>query len=191
VSEEFLRLHWGKKFPDIAEITCRHLGGQREHIAAFLKKDEEVGFDYQFDPKLLEVFRTLRRHGHLITLLTSRDFNSLTRAAKSVDLDLKVFDHVQTTEDSSFHKPDGRVFIPMLEWARAEGCSAQNAICFGDTIKYDYAAAQDCQPPLRFVGVVSGVNTASEFLLHQVADLVYGVNRLPEYLEALLEPIEA
>lgn len=186
VSEEFLRLHWGKKFPELVKDICHHVGVDGEYIEEFLRLEKQIVSVYELNQELFFTLAELRRQGMLIAMLTSRDIDSLYLSSKKLGFSLQDFDFVQTPEDTEYHKPDGRVFDPLLKWAETKSCTPENIIYFGDTINYDLAAAKDRDKPLRFVGVVSGICTPSDFLRNQVADIVYGIQGLAAYLQSLV-----
>ncbi|OIO06537.1 hypothetical protein COT93_00055 [Candidatus Falkowbacteria bacterium CG10_big_fil_rev_8_21_14_0_10_37_18] len=185
VSHDYLRPLWGEKFDVLANIVCRYVGGTAEHVQAFLETEKEIPFTCEINEEFFLTLDELRRRDCLVSLLTSRDIDSLLKLSKNLGFDLDVFNYIQTPEDTKYHKPDGRVFEPLFEWAATKNCQPENTIYFGDTVKYDLAATLNSKPPIKFVGVVSGVNTAPEFYLNGVKDIVYSIDDLPEYLRSI------
>ncbi len=82
---------------------------------------------------------------------------------------------LQTAEDTSFHKPDPRVFEPALAKLAELGVDRRSITYVGDSLR-DYAAARDAG--LTFWGVLRGTTSQEEFQR-------LGVNVVPS-LEALL-----
>jgi len=185
VSYNYLRPLWGEKFDILANTVCRHVGGTTEQVQAFIEAEKEIPFTCEINEEFFSTLAELRQRGFLISLLTSRDIDSLFQLSKSLEFDLDVFNYIQTPEDTKYHKPDGRVFEPLFEWATTKNCQPENIIYFGDTVKYDLAATLNSKPPIKFVGVVSGVNTAPEFFAAGVKDIVFSISDLPEYLKSI------
>jgi phosphoglycolate phosphatase-like HAD superfamily hydrolase len=166
VSEEFLRPHWGKRLSELYGLVCDEVGANDEQRQEVLDLEPIISADlpYEFSRELFESLTNLRLFGFYIGLITSRTDNSLKLIAKQVGLNLEIFDQLQTVNHFYHHKPDGRVFGPFINWAAARKISPIEMVYIGDTIENDYAATQDCDPKLDFIGVVSGATTGSEFL---------------------------
>ena len=163
VSENFLRKHWGKKADDLFSLVCEEVGASQEKKENFKMRDAYMLEEYALSSEVVAALSELQETNY-IGLLTSRTDNSLYNLANKIGLDLNMFDFIQTADRCSYTKPDGSVFKPLLEWVRALGFAASDVVYFGDTIDYDYAATQNCQPRIDFVGVASGVNTVRDFL---------------------------
>jgi HAD superfamily hydrolase (TIGR01549 family) len=67
---------------------------------------------------------------------------------------------IQTAEDTSFHKPDPRVFDPILTKLKAEAIEKEDVLYIGDGIR-DYQAAKDAG--ISFLGITHGTTTKDEF----------------------------
>ncbi len=163
---DVIRQHWGMKAADLFEKMCDLAGAAPEQKKMFLDNDEHFSREtnYELSPNLMGAIEMLKSFNIFTGILTSRTGQSLFSLAKQTGLDLKLFDYVQTITHFPYHKPNGRVFGPVFNWARSKALSPEDIVYFGDTIAYDYAATQNSDPPLNFVGVVSGINTHEEFL---------------------------
>jgi phosphoglycolate phosphatase-like HAD superfamily hydrolase len=190
-SDDFIRLHWGKKFPDIAKAVCRHAGGDDGHIEAFLQLDKEYVPQYQLNQEVIDTISILQSSGIPTALLTSRDIGSLLRVSKIVGFNLSIFNYRQTLEDAPYPKPDPRVFNPLIDWINTLPGKSKKMIYFGDTVQYDYLAVKQSGLPINFVGVVSGVSSGSDFVRAGVNDIVYGVQNLPGFLKNLFSFLPA
>ncbi|MCX6794376.1 MAG: HAD hydrolase-like protein [Candidatus Falkowbacteria bacterium] len=168
VSPDFLREHWGKKMDDLADLICHLQGASKEQTACFKKREKEIHPDYVFDRGLLRALVTLPQFGFLTAIITSREEMDFRKYTRKIGLNPGIFHYIQTTDDYPCHKPNGNVFIPLINWAHdlGGGATAENIVYFGDTIKYDYRAVINARlqgRPIKFVGVCSGINTYKEF----------------------------
>lgn len=67
---------------------------------------------------------------------------------------------IQTAEDTSFHKPDPRVFDPILTKLRDVAIQQHDIVYIGDGIR-DYEAANSAG--LSFIGITHGTTTKNHF----------------------------
>lgn len=188
VSNDFLRLHWGKKVSDILSLACQKAGGNDTHLEEIIIRENNFVEGYEPTPGLEGILTRLRSVGVYLALVTSRSKKHLEKIFRAVDFDIGHFDYVQTADHYHYHKPSGQVFQPIIEIARKRRIPAPAIIYFGDTIDYDLQAARNSYPPLNFVAVTSGINTQEEFLAAGVPEkmIVSSVAALPEYLRMLI-----
>lgn len=195
VSLEMLRKNWGAKLVDVIDFICTEVGATDEQKRLFKEMEPEVSaqMPYQLTREMMEALLNLRLFNCYVGLITSRTNESFLQIAAKVGLSLKIFHQIQTANHFYHHKPDGRVFGPILNWAKVRGVEAEEVIYIGDTVDNDFAATQNCDPPLNFLGVVSGANTREEFLeagvpLCRIVDF----DKLPNFLHHVIkEKVEA
>ncbi|HSW74419.1 MAG TPA: HAD hydrolase-like protein [Candidatus Saccharimonadales bacterium] len=92
----------------------------------------------------------------------------MTENTKAVLLDLDdtlgfpkdIIDYTQTEDDTSFHKPDPKVFEPAIAWLASRHISPHETLYVGDGL-HDMQAAIGAG--FNFVGVTKGLVTADEF----------------------------
>ncbi len=139
--------------------------------------------------KLVKTLTTLKNFGYKLALITSRSNESWLDSCKSLDFDYSFFDFAQTSSHYYYHKPSGKVFQPVIDWAQGFNYAPDNLVYFGDTVSYDLLATRDSKPSLDFVGVVSGANSIEEFKEAGVEEkyIVSSYSALPEYLDKLTE----
>ncbi len=168
IDTDFLRQHWGMPAKNLWELICKEVGATYEQQNSFQTSDVYLSKEKLHSPELSAALTNaiirLKNFGLFIGILTSRTGLSLEAVVRQTGLPIDMFDYVQTLSHFPHHKPSGRVFGPVFNWARVKALSSRNIVYFGDTVKYDYAATQDSDPRIDFVGVVSGVNTYEEFL---------------------------
>ncbi|MDP2943988.1 MAG: HAD hydrolase-like protein [bacterium] len=194
VSPDFLREHWGKKMDDLAALICHLQGATEEQTAYFKKREKEIHPDYIFDRSLLRVLVTLPQFGFLTAIITSREELDFRKYTRKIGLSLGIFHYIQTVDDYPCHKPNGNVFVPLINWARDLGgnLTAENIVYFGDTTKYDYRAVKNARlqgRPIKFVGVCSGINTYKEFQDAglEETEIVTSHDNLSFYLNRLIQ----
>ena len=116
VSEDFMREHWGKRINDLFFIVCRNQKATKAQLTALIDGVDkyDVG-DCKVDLKLLKSFVSLKEAGIMVALITNRDQKRLRAYSSKIGLNLDIFDYIQTIDDGSYHKPDGRVFLPLIK----------------------------------------------------------------------------
>ncbi len=188
VSEDFLRLHWGKKAEEIFTLICQEAGATEGQLADFIEYDKTMIEEYHIHPGIRWMLESLHSQGFLLGLVASRTQESFNLICNRIGLDCRYFSFLQTATHYYHHKPSGRVFGPMINWARRRGYSPEQIVYFGDTVNYDFAATQNSNPPIDFVGIVSGANTKEEFLAAglPVERIVPSFEDFPLFLQSMI-----
>ncbi|MFA6514255.1 MAG: HAD hydrolase-like protein [Patescibacteria group bacterium] len=189
VSSELLRKNRGMKLVDLIDFICLEVGATDEQKKLFQTMDSEVNaqMPYQLKREIMEALLNLRLFNCYVGLITSRTNESFMTIAAKVGLSLKIFHQIQTADHFNHHKPDGRVFNPFINWAKAYGVSPEEMVYIGDTVDADFAATQDRNPKLEFIGVVSGANTREEFLEAGVPPCrIVDFDKLPDFLHHVI-----
>lgn len=186
VSEEFLRQHWGKKAHELFLIVCKKVGATVTQYEDFCQHDKIMLDEYSHNEEINSALLKLKGANVPIGLITSRSTESLKLLTDKINFDLSMFDFKQTLNDHHFYKPHGKVFDPLIYWTKQNGFNDHNLTYFGDTVDYDLAATRAARKPIRFVGVVSGVNTKEEFLNAGVLneDIIPSFEELPSYINS-------
>lgn len=184
-----LRRIWGIR----VELLYHHISKYmlNDIISAEEFKDLYVSVidDYPSMKEVTDVLARLKEFGYKLALITSRSHDSWLKTCQELQFDYKSFDFIQTATHYYHHKPSGRVFGPIINWAKRHRIRPDEIVYFGDTIKYDYLATQDSNPVLDFIGVASGVNTVSEFEAAGVpfGNIVGSYNEMPHFLNKLIQ----
>lgn len=117
---------------------------------------EEPNYPKEIFPQSKKLLTDLRAAGKIIALVTSTNTNSLTADFVHNTIEEGTFDHVFTIDDTEYHKPDKRVFDPLL----SHGYVPQEIIYVGDA-RTDFYAARDAG--FDFIGVATGLLTTKDF----------------------------
>ena len=194
LNEDFLRQHWGMPAKDLWKLICQEIGASEEQYNTFQVSDlylsKEKDYSFELSDELIAAIARLKDFGLFTGILTSRTGISLEAAVKQTGLPIKMFDYVQTITHCQHHKPSGRVFGPVFNWARIHALSPQDIVYFGDTVNYDYAATLNAEPPIGFVGVVSGVNTYEEFLAAGLpTNRIITFEKFPEFIHQIIKEV--
>lgn len=161
---EFLKKHWGMEANELFKLLLKECGGNGytfEELCVVHRNFEEAYPDIHY---VEYIFYRLKKAGYKIALITNRSNGSWLKSCKLSNFNPKCFDFVQTKDHFHIKKPFGRVFGPLINYARRHDIKPEQIIYFGDTIAYDYQATLNCEPPIDFIGVCSGVNTKEEFI---------------------------
>lgn len=189
IPRPFLIKNWGIKLPDLFELISKEIGASPEQTKLMNELEPQVSLElpYEFSRENHEALLNLRLLGYYVGLLTNRSNASLQRLVAQTGMPLPLFHKIQTPDHWPYPKPNGRVFGPFANWANSHGLKPENMVYFGDTINQDLVATQNCDLPLDFIAVVSGINTREEFLdagvpLCRIVDFV----DLPNFLYQMM-----
>lgn len=182
VDEVFLQKVWGDRFVNIVKLLLEESTGETPSaslIHDFIYHEKQVPQEEaRIDEELLEALKSVKADGHYLTILTNRTRDSLLEETKKIWEKLGIFDLIQTSDQSQFHKPDGKVFRGVFSFAKVK--EVDKIMYFGDTV-YDWAAAETAEEKVTFVGVVSGATKVSEFYKLGVSE-VLDIKGISEYL---------
>jgi len=189
IPQAFLAKHWGMKFDSFFKLIAQELGATLEQAQQMIDLEPAVCLElpYKFEKELFEALSNLKKFDYYVGLITSRSRRSLAQVVEQTSINLSVFDKIQTTDHYYHHKPDGRVFGPFINWARTHGVWPGQMVYIGDTVDNDFVATRDSDPPIDFIGVVSGANTREDFLRVGVKNnRILEFTELPEYLNLVI-----
>jgi len=157
LTDDDIRKHWGKPFSQLIAL----LYGQDDPAEA-MRRNLSCEDDF---PKVLfkDTMPTLRRlhaAGKVLGIITAT-----SRYSFEHDLDLHGFPrdiigYTQTEEDTSFHKPDPRVFEPAVAWLAARNILPHEVLYVADGL-HDMKAAVGAG--FNFMGVTTGLVTSDAF----------------------------
>lgn len=160
LTEEEVRQIWNASsgFPDLMANLCQT--DDMDAIMAAVKRDYDnpkyAKRPFSFCKPLLE---RVQSHGVQAALITNatREILHMDAATVGVNPVEDYFAFTQTAEETTYKKPDRRVFEPLLTRL---GAMPLRVLYIGDELK-DYFAARDAGIP--FIGVETGMATAEEF----------------------------
>lgn len=152
ITDDDIRRVWGRPFNQMVEDLYGHPFSKVEpHLLR-----EKPNFPKEIFPESTKLLAKLRGDCKTIVLVTSTNTNSLTTDFVHNAIEHNTFDHVFTIDDTKYHKPDKRVFDPLL----AHGYKPEEIIYIGDA-PTDFYAARDSG--FDFIGVATGLLSVRDF----------------------------
>ncbi len=137
------------------------LYGQQSADAMQLIEEQYDEFPKTLYPDTLQTIKALREANIMRAILTSIKSRMVDRDFKATGLTRGHFDHLQTQEDTTKHKPDGAVFRPTKRWMISVGVNEpRDAMYVGDALEDMQAATR---AGLGFVGIDRGFVSRQQF----------------------------
>jgi HAD superfamily hydrolase (TIGR01549 family) len=157
LKEEEIRANWGGPFKQLCGILF-----ETDDIELAYQRVMTIHHNYpqRVFPDTIQTLQRVHSMAIMQGVVTSTTRESFSYDAENQGLPLNLFEHVQTQEDTPFHKPDPRVFDPSLEFLETYGITPEEVTYVGDALS-DFEAAQAVG--FNFIGVEQGIVTAEEF----------------------------
>lgn len=152
ITDDDMRRVWGRPFHSMVEDLYGHPFATVEpHLLR-----EKPNFPKEIFPKSKELLSVLKAAGKVVALVTSTNMRSLAGDFVHNAIEDDTFDHVFTIDDCEYHKPDKRVFDPLL----THGYKPEEIVYIGDAAT-DFYAARDAG--FGFIGVGTGLLGIKDF----------------------------
>ncbi|HSW89009.1 MAG TPA: HAD-IA family hydrolase [Candidatus Saccharimonadales bacterium] len=181
LTDDELHKHWGKPLSTMIGL----LYGTDDLIQAMdYVKITQNDFPKKLHDDTLATLKHLKKASRKIGVITATTRHSFENDLKTLHIPENLFDYTQTEDDTSFHKPDPRVFKPVLLWLKQEGIKPSEVVYVGDGL-HDMKAALGAG--FEFIGVSTGLVTQSTFkkngatAILKLSDLIeeYFVDKIP------------
>lgn len=157
LTDSEIKEHWGKPLP---ELVCLLYGTDDADKAIAYNKKHHASYPKRLFPHTVPVLRWLRKNQKLVGVVTATIRFSFEYDLASNNILPEEFDFTQTAEDTSYHKPDPRVFKPVTAWLAKQGIQPNHVLYIGDGL-HDMAAAYGAG--FQFLGVETGLVTGGQF----------------------------
>ena len=192
VPHSSLKQLWGDRIRTIFHQISVVAKANKKQQKRFLKKGGEIlfGTTHEVPKEIVSVLKDLKKY-YFLALITNRSKNGLKKALRLDGEDcsvlLELFDFIQNSDNYKYKKPDGRVFRPLIRWAKKQGLKASDISYFGDTIKYDFEATQSSKPKIDFIAISSGIHDPKEFLDLGIPEekIIKSFSEISKYLSGL------
>jgi len=157
-----IRPHWGKPFTVLLKLLygTDHIDMAMSYNIATRSKFPKVLFK-----DTIKTLTALHKSGKKLGLVTATTQSSLNYDFQTLKIPKNLFDFIQTEDDTIFHKPDSRVFEPVLKWIAERQIQPHEVLCVGDQLT-DMTIAHEVG--FKFIGVGTGLTSVEEFEQHQV-----------------------
>jgi phosphoglycolate phosphatase len=158
LTDDEIRPHWGKP---LGELVCLLYGTDDVEQAMAHNTATHEAYPKELFTATIPTLRHIKAAGLIVGVITAT-----TRFSFEHDLDLHkiprdLIDYTQTADDTSYHKPDPRVFEPALAWLTEQQIKPDEVMYIGDGL-HDMKAALGAG--FSFLGVETGLVTAEQFV---------------------------
>lgn len=157
LKDDEIRLHWGKPFAELVQLL-------------YETEDSEtaLGHNYNmrgFYPKILyeksiPTLILLKEKRRFLGIVTANTRYGYEYDLTQHNIPREVIDYSQTADETSFHKPDPRVFDPATLWLNKHQVKPQQVLYIGDGL-HDMRASVSAG--FQFIGVQTGLVSGEEF----------------------------
>jgi HAD superfamily hydrolase (TIGR01549 family) len=174
--DEFLR-HWGKPFDVFLAGVYAHID-----VAPEVVKEQYLQFSHLFPVELhddtVQVLDHLHGLGKKLGIVTATAREVVMRDLTMAGFPFERLHKLQTSSDTHVHKPNPKVFEPMLHSLAQEGIT-DDILYVGDALM-DYFAARDAG--LHFIGVTTGAVSAEQFREAGVTQIIDRLGVLTDWV---------
>lgn len=152
-----IKMHWGKPF---VEMMCLIYGTDDGGQALAYNTACHEDFPKELFAGTVDVLKHMKSKGLMVGVVTATIRFSFEHDLTLHKIPMSLIDYTQTSEDTSFHKPDPKVFEPLQAWLRARSISPNEVLYIGDGL-HDMKAALGAG--FNFLGVETGLVTSEQF----------------------------
>lgn len=157
LTDEEIRKHWGKP---LRELVCLLYGTDDVEQAMANNTACHEDFPKELFTASIPTLRRIKSEGKRIGIITATSRFSFEHDLTLHKVPRELIDYTQASDDTSFHKPDPRVFEPVLKWLKKHKYKPSEVVYIGDGL-HDMKAA--LETGFSFVGVETGLVTAQQF----------------------------
>jgi HAD superfamily hydrolase (TIGR01549 family) len=176
LSDEMIRLHWGKLTRDLVSAYYGTDDTTQNMVANYRSLDNEYLKELHDDS--IRVLNYLSRPKVFTGLVTNATRETVLADLARLGVALDLFNLIQTFDDTQAYKPDPKVFEIMLHTLARNGIR-DHILYVGDDIT-DYHAASIAT--IHFIGVTTGVRTREDFEREGVKMVISTLSELPKLL---------
>jgi phosphoglycolate phosphatase len=156
LSDEDIKKHWGKP---LHEMICLLYETDDVDQAMAYNVKHHNEYPKPIFPETVAALKRIKAQGKLTGVVTATSrysFNHDIHNHKIADL----LDFTQTADDTEYHKPDKRVFDPLIKWLKDRSVKPNETLYVGDAFRDAEAAIG---AGFNFLGVETGLVTAEQF----------------------------
>ena len=158
---EEMAVDWGRPLHELIQKWYRVEGGSQAYQDVLRTVfSHSKDFPKQLFDGVHDVVDAARNAGLPVGIVTGSPSDDLVHDFENTGFTKASFDYFQASEDTEFHKPDPRVFDPLMKWLGARAIAPADVLYIGDSLP-DYQAARGAG--FMFLGVETGVVDAQKF----------------------------
>lgn len=153
-----IQLHWGKPLDQLVQLLY-----ETDDVAQAMAYNVQhhTEFEKELFAATIPVLHYLDKLGMKLGIITATTRLSFEHDLEVHKIPTHLLSYTQTSEETSFHKPDPRVFEPVLAWLAKEDIQPKEVLYIGDGL-HDMKAAIGAG--FNFLGVQTGLVSADVFL---------------------------
>lgn len=175
ISAEDIFSIWGLPLSDLLEKFYPEIS-----LPTFFQERERLGFHRNFPSLIPGVIQAMELISAKIpiSIITNRDSQTLFEILEALQVDTRLFEKIQSSDDTNYNKPHPKVFDDFLIRYRAK-----EMLYVGDHHKVDYKAATEAG--IHFVGVLSGgISKREDFIATGLPEnrILNSLAELPKFL---------
>lgn len=157
LTDEEIKEHWGKP---LNELVCLLYETDDTDQAIDYNVKHHKSYPKTLFPHTIRVLQEFREAGKQTGIITATNRFSFEYDLSSHGIPLAHLDYSQTADDTLYHKPNPKVFDPVLLWLTAQKTLPSQVVYIGDGL-HDMKAALGAG--FAFIGVETGLVTAEQF----------------------------
>lgn len=174
-TDTYIRSHWGKPFNKMMEEMYGPVDSVEKIIANFYQETDKFPNAAYDDAKtIVKKLAKTRRLG----ILTAVNTYLMQGALADAGYDLQLFTYIQTSDDTTIHKPDPGVFLPTIKHFQSLGITKEEMLYVGDSVS-DFQASSGAG--IAFIGIAGRTTTKEVFDRHG-AKTITDFTKLEAYL---------
>ena len=176
LTEDEVKQHWGKPLGELLRLLY---GTDDVEQAIAINTAHDKYFPTELFVASISTLKRVKSAGKLIGIITATSRFNIERDLATHQIPHSLLDYTQTADDTTFHKPDPRVFEPAIVWLASQEVLPNEVIYIGDGL-HDMKAALGAG--FNFLGVETGLVTAEQFAgngatsIPKIADLTISSN---------------
>lgn len=158
VTDADIKPVWGNPYPEILAEILHHIDTPqtiKTHYESIIGEFPKLAH-----PGAVETVNWLLGLGVSVSVLTASGKDIVINDLTALGFPIARLTMVQTAEDTTAHKPDPAVFIPILEKLERQNIRKDQTIYIGDAMM-DYTAARGAG--IHFCGITQGLTSIFDF----------------------------
>ena len=156
ITNKDIKKFWGQSYQQMLTGSLKNIDTFENIRENYESITEE--FPMKPYPDALVTINTLLEK-YLIGILTASSKKLVLDDFQRLKFPIDKFVNIQTAEDTNVHKPDPKVFDPLLQILKEKGVNKNEIVYIGDSVR-DYLAARDAG--IDFYGVAHGGGSTSD-----------------------------
>lgn len=159
LTEETIRQYWGMPFEPMIELFY----DKKDTVENMKENYHSLDNEYPKYPftDTIPVLNYLHSHSYWTGIITSMTKDSVVKDMKEAGMPYELFDLIQGSTDSPYHKPNPKVFDGALALLKEKHITPKQTLYVGDDIR-DMQAAVGAG--INFIAVPNGLTSKEVFI---------------------------